>query len=607
MNETKIRNGMNKLAAFVNGSVKLEQQQQPQQQQQATGAHSASDESTGSLSTISSPIPSPSDFDMALNSPLDLSVKAVASARRQGAKNMLHNNNHINVRQAAMSLNGKTKQHHQQNQQQRQSSNEKSHQRDDDEDVEGGGESIDEEDVDEPKNCYLAQNHPLAQMPLSGNGANNNLLFAAAAAMVDLLATNGSQTAANTTSNMFKIPNFPNLYLNYLNSLNENQTLGKDQKPAAPQQQPVQFTSTPAANNSISEILLKSMQHQQQFQPKQTAKTFNKQQKNAPVQAPINYAIDGSLLDSQMILKNIGNNHFNAKSNNSMQHHLPSPLLLQQANSISSSNNSSTNSSTIPSPSFTNGAGTDFNLNLLNYFKNAAALTGGTIDASAAKHEPAQHMSFLPGLNSTPTFVAPTVYHHHQHPEEDLGMKMTKKTSDVKPAGRLGKQVKQKKNTADVTPTTDVYTSYTENEHDTKAPNSKRSKIMPEGQLNSPATVAHSSSTNSLSSLINNNVNSPAAEVDQLVTSGTQKKRGRQSAAAKFKSPSLTGLNDSVSLANCDADSCSSDKQVLSDKELSALIETKNIRPEVDVRKINLYIFLIYLFSKAYLILLFRF
>ncbi|CAF0705778.1 unnamed protein product [Brachionus calyciflorus] len=247
MNETKLRNSMSQLnkKLFTNF---------PQKDKSGLlskgSTSSASDESTGSISTTSSPLPSPTDFDNSssfhTNCPLDLSQKSTRSKS-------IDNFQPIKSEQEEM-------------------------------DSESEMDKQDEE----------------AESPISNfnNFSSNQIspaLIAAASAMIENLQ---SQKASNSNipllsqglnpincfSTLFKFMS-PNMYLNYLSNLNDsaNKSMNPPSSPLFPQ-----LNST----NNLSEMLLKTMKNQQQMtnnNKKNETQKINKkhnEQKNIP--SPLN-------------------------------------------------------------------------------------------------------------------------------------------------------------------------------------------------------------------------------------------------------------------------------------------------------------------------------
>ena len=442
MNETKMRKGMSQLnkKLFTNFEKKSSLLSKG-------STSSASDESTGSISTNSSPLPSPTEFvnsdSFHPNCPLDLSQK---SSKQKS----------IETFKPIKSENDETESNLDEN-----------------------------EDECKPEND-LENESPMQNFANFAPSQISPTLMAAASAMIENLSAQKGQNPniplltqglnpLNCFSNLFK---FPNMYLNYLNTLSDSAKANNT--PIINQANPL-FPQLNSANN-LSDILLKSMKNQQT--------TANKKQMN----------------ESQKSKKT------------SEQKNIPSPLNLP-ANSLASSTASSTSSSSISSPSFPQL--NDLNINLLSYLKNTAYDKDLLLNSLMQNNQFGASSLFLPqasliaqSLNtasSSPTFPNEAYSGILSNLQINAGSQINANNSnDSKQENLLNKapvinpRGRQPKQKLDDSVEHEVYISYNENdEKDTVKQPNKRAKL---DNSVSPSL----STTNSVNSLSNLSLNSSA-------------------------------------------------------------------------------------------------
>lgn len=370
---------------------------------------SASDES---LSTNSSPLPSPTDFDSAnfqANCPLDLSRKSISSL------------------------------------------------------------PTDTDQVDDvEKNRPDTENDSVAQNLNLATGQINPALIAAASAMLENFSTPKNPNAnisllaqglnsLNCFSNLFK---FPNLYINYLNNLNESSKSGANVLNQANNLFP-QFNSN---NANFSDILIKTMKSQE------GGKKVSSSSSN-----------DSSSGKSKKI---------NETKN------VPSPLNLLNS-SVGSSASSSASSSSISSPSFPQL--NDFNMNLLNGFKNDKDMLLSSLMANSQLNglfSPASLLAQSLNTNSAP-------FHNEAYAGVLSNLQINPQSCSSDSTDIQLKQpvrAKQQKQKLDEQMEPEVYTSYSENDDNKEAKQpSKKAKI----------DISCSLSNSNSASSINNIVQKP--------------------------------------------------------------------------------------------------
>lgn len=402
MNDTKIRNGV---SAQMNKKIFTSFEKSGLLSKGSTS--SASDES---LSTNSSPLPSPTDFDSAnfqANGPLDLSRKSISSLQTD--------NEHV-------------------------------------------------DDVDQ--NRAELENDSVAQNLNLTTGQINPALIAAASAMLENFPAPKNPNAnisllaqgfnsLNCFSNLFKFPNF---YMNYLNNLNESSKSGANVLNQANNFFP-QFSS----NTNLSEILINTMKSQEV---------------SKKISSSSSSSNDSSLTKSKKISE--------AKN-------VPSPLNVLN-NSVGSSASSSASSSSISSPSFPQL--NDFNMNLLNGFKNEKDMLLSSLMAN----------SQLNGLFSPASILAqslsanPTSFHNEAYAGILSNLQINPQTCTSDGSDSQLKQpvrTKQQKQKLDEQIEQEVYTSYCENDDNKEAKQpSKKAKIDTSGSL------SNSNSVSSISNLV---------------------------------------------------------------------------------------------------------